>query len=167
MKTISTLFPIFYKGKSFCEKQNRSKKTASINRGEISKTVRKVLHRKKQIKILIKVIQLQELPALEIRVLRKKPFTHGCLLHKFLRRPWPHIFLWLTKTSREEMVIIAINNKGRKGKILLVNKEKMETMWVQGPGVNLGNQSKKKIEIILRQIFLLGQLEINRVLKRI
>ena len=166
MKTILILSRIFHKGKPFWEKQDSSIETAEISREKISKTVRKILPRKNQIKTPTRVIQLQGIPAQEIPVQREKHFTPGCLPAKRPRRLWPRIFPWSTKTSPGEMGIIVINSRDRKGKILLVNKEKMETMEGQGQGIILENPSKKKIETILRQVFLLIALQTTRVLKR-
>ena len=166
MKTILTLFPTFHKGKPFWEKQNSSIKTAETNKKEILKTVRGILLRKTQIKIPIRVTQFLPKPVPEIQVPSKKPFIPGCLLPKVLHKPWRRIFRWLAKTSQEEMVIIAINRKGKKGKILLVSKEKMEIMGVQGQGITLENRSKKKIKTISRQIFLLIELRPTRILRR-
>ncbi len=64
------------------------------------------------------------------------------------------------------MLITAINRKDKKEETLLVSKEKMEAMGVQGQGIIMGNQSKKKIETISRKIFLLIELETIRILRR-
>ena len=166
MKTILIFSPTFHKGKPFWERQNSLIKTAETNRKEISKIVRGILLWKTPIKIPIKVIQLLRTPAAGIPVPRKNPFTPGYLLLKLPHSSWHLIFLWSTKINQEEMLITAINRKDKKEETLLVSKEKMEAMGVQGQGIIMGNQSKKKIETISRKIFLLIELETIRILRR-